>query len=288
MGPNMSIVNGQPAEECAWKWQVGLSDAPGNMPWCGGMLISPEWVLTAAHCVGGLTDINVVAGKYSTRSNDGNEQSRWSSQIRMHPDYSSADFSNDFGLIKLESPMELNSCVGTVSLPETDVAPGTSCWITGWGTLSSGGGTPSVLQEAQVNVISNSDCHEQYGYSSSQIDSSMICAQGVLANGSITDACQGDSGGPLVCEESGSWIIHGATSWGRGCAGAYYPGVWARVTSARGWIDATLAANTGPPPKPLRCPDFARNPLPDSDGDCRCQSGFFCSTNGLSANCPTS
>merc|ERR1719166_797871 len=175
----------------------------------------------------------------------------------MHPNYNSLKFSKDFGLIKLQSPMQMNNCVGTVALPETDVAAGTSCWITGWGTLSSGGGLPTVLQEAQVNVIRNSACRQDYGYDSSQIDSSMLCAQGTNANGGITDACQGDSGGPLVCQSGGTWTVYGATSWGAGCAGANYPGVWARIHYVNDWINSyvytgppTPAPPTPPPPPP--------------------------------------
>jgi len=235
-GPNMSIVNGEDAKECQWKWQVGLKSSSSGRPWCGGMLISPEWVLTAAHCLTGEPQggIWVVAGEHNVRQRSGNEQTIRSSQWKNHPGYSrNNDF--DIGLIKLSSPMQMNSCVGTVCLPTTDVAPGTSCIISGWGTLSSGGRSPTILQQAEVTTLSNQECRNT-GYSSRQITDSMLCAQGRNSKGQITDACQGDSGGPLVCQNSGTWTVYGATSWGRGCAGARYPGVWSRVHESLDWI----------------------------------------------------
>merc|ERR1712154_544707 len=78
--------------------------------------------------------------------------------------------SHDFVMVKVDSAFTFNDCVGSVCLPSSAVAAGTSCWITGWGTLSSGGSQPKIMQEGQVSVISNSDCVNDYSYTSSDIE----------------------------------------------------------------------------------------------------------------------
>ncbi|CAK0822818.1 unnamed protein product [Prorocentrum cordatum] len=153
----------------------------------------------------------------------------------------------DFALVELVGDASLNECIGVACLPTEAVDDGEECFITGWGTLSSGGSSPDLMQEAQVSIISNSDCSAAYGQS--QITADMLCAQGVNSDGDVTDACQGDSGGPLVCASGGaSYVLHGATSWGYGCADQRYPGIWSRVSYVRDWIDELMGVTGAPTP----------------------------------------
>ena len=114
---------------------------------------------------------------------------------------------------------------------------GTKCWITGWGRLASGGATPDYLQQASVPIASRARCDRAYP---GKIGDSMICAG--LDQGGI-DSCQGDSGGPMVCETGGRFYVHGATSWGYGCASAGKFGVYAKVTYEMKWIKDNMAKN---------------------------------------------
>ena len=162
-------------------------------------------------------------------------------KIIMHEDYHSpARFAHDIALLKLKTPAMLGPGVGLVCLPDLNNAliPGKRCYITGWGTLASGGSQPLYLQEASVPIVSDTKCKASYG--SNKIHDSMICA-GLDAGG--VDACQGDSGGPMVCEFGGKWYLEGATSWGYGCAAPNYYGVYAKVRNMKSWVEDKMNSN---------------------------------------------
>ncbi|CAI9580740.1 unnamed protein product [Staurois parvus] len=115
------------------------------------------------------------------------------------------------------------------------------CWVTGWGTRSSGGSLVSLgaLQEVMVPLIDRNTCQVMYhnGGSTSNIQYDQICAG---YKDGYKDSCQGDSGGPLVCKVWGVWYQAGVVSWGYGCAKRYYPGVYTLLTTYESWISSHL------------------------------------------------
>merc|ERR1719203_1424986 len=160
-------------------------------------------------------------------------------------------------MIKLDRPVEMGQCVGTICLPDRPMVAGQNCWITGWGSEKVGGSLNTILQEAVVKTISTESCANDYEYDTCKVTSNMVCAQGATADGRIVDACTGDSGGPLVCEANGRWTLYGITSWGAGCAGPNHPGVWSNVHGEMDWIQDVLAGNE-PASPPGACPAYCR------------------------------
>lgn len=239
MSPNQKIVNGTDAEKCQWKWHVGLMF--GSVPFCGGTLISPEWVLTAAHCMV-LPRFRVVAGEFDIRKPSRYQQSRWSKDVYTHPDYTgSAEMAvsgiqYDFALVEVNREFDITRCVRFACLPNVEVADGSTCWITGWGSLSYDGPYPNILQQAQVEVIDHKRCANNFGWPQGIIHETNVCAHGKNDDKNISAVCHGDSGGALICKGTGTWSLVGVASCSLGCARPKAPAIFGNVSFARGWI----------------------------------------------------
>ncbi|KAK5877904.1 hypothetical protein CesoFtcFv8_025366 [Champsocephalus esox] len=157
-------------------------------------------------------------------------------RIVVHEYYNAYTFDYDIALLQLKKPWpaSLHPLVEPVCLPPPShtVTDSHRCLVTGWGYRSEEDRVlPSVLQKAEVSLLSQTDCKKSYG----PVSPRMLCA-GVPSG--ERDACRGDSGGPLSCQAPGGgcWFLIGIVSWGAGCGRPGLPGVYTRVNKFTSWI----------------------------------------------------
>ncbi|MEU5362103.1 serine protease [Streptomyces sp. NPDC005925] len=215
------IVGGTTTTTSSYPFMMQITDS-GQNQFCGGTLVSPTKVVTAAHCMVGETtsSVRVVGGR--TYLNGTNGTVARVSRIWINPGYTDATNGDDVAVLTLSTSMPY-ATAGYVSSGQTSVyAAGTTARILGWGTTSSGGSSSNQLRTATVPITSDSTCAGAYG--SDFVQSDMVCA-GYSSGG--VDTCQGDSGGPLLV----GGVLAGITSWGEGCAEAGFPGVYTRLTT---------------------------------------------------------
>lgn len=226
------IVGGEPAPIAESPWVVYLSDAQGNQ-FCGGALVRPGKVVTAAHCVEGESagSVEVVSGREDKNTDAGKVTDVTS--VWTHPSYRDPQTGADVAVLTLAE--ELSQPTLDLATPQDGqlYQPGTPANVYGWGTTSEGGQASDVLRSAEVPLVGDERCGEAYG---GDFDArAMVCAG--LPEGGV-DSCQGDSGGPLV---AGDRLV-GIVSWGNGCARPDSPGVYTRMASYQEDVAAQLNA----------------------------------------------
>ncbi|XP_063065591.1 chymotrypsin-C-like [Engraulis encrasicolus] len=241
--PSVSrVVGGQEATPHSWPWQVSLQHRMGDM-WfhsCGATLISPDWIMTAAHCYKRGSAYRVQIGKH--RLSNEEEEGAITVQIAkvfVHNDYDDHLTRNDIALMWLDHTIDLTDTIQPACLPRSGaIMPHNApCYVTGWGRLSTMGDGSDTLQQALLPIVEYAICKQPDWWSFLMTDK-MVCAGG----DGIVGSCMGDSGGPLNCQNSeGIWEVHGAVSFGGSkCNEVKRPSVFTRISAYTKWINDIL------------------------------------------------
>ncbi|EDW32519.1 GL11685 [Drosophila persimilis] len=219
------IVGGTKTTIADHPWQVSLQRSGSH--YCGGSILSNTIIVTAAHCLLSPVTASVLKVRAGTSYKNLGGSLVQVAAFQVHEEYNASSRMNDIGVIRLKNKLTLSSTIKTIALAASAPVHGAAASISGWGSTSYSGSSSSQLLYIDTRIVGRAECGSStYGYGGT-IRETMICA--AAAN---KDACQGDSGGPLV---SGGVLV-GVVSWGRQCALANYPGVFADVAALREWL----------------------------------------------------
>lgn len=239
-GLPQAIIGGIETERGEFGWVASIQQS-GFGHFCGGTLVAPDAIITAAHCVEGTSanQLSVIVGRHDlNRSDDG--QNVRVSQIVVSEDYNTFTNGADIAILLLDEPVD-EQPIGYLTPANASLAdPGVMATVLGWGTTREGGNPVSILQQVDVPIVSNATANLPASYNGA-ITSEMLAAG--RASGGV-DSCQGDSGGPLIVNDAaGTPQLAGVVSWGEGCGRPNKYGIYTRVTEFSEFIGEYVASD---------------------------------------------
>jgi secreted trypsin-like serine protease len=243
----LKIIGGEISPKDAWPWMAAILIFDPVIPdyayFCGGTVVHPSWVLTAAHCVIGegghpanSEDTYVLTGQSNLLAIDA-EWTRANS-ILIHPRHDPKEFANDIALIELEHPVAVDTVrLAGMTFDQPLLNPGTMATAIGWGNTSATSiEFPYDLHQVDVPVVENKACDEVY--INLNMQPAMVCA-GYREGGK--DPSVGDSGGPLVASTAATnheWTQIGITVSGTVFGETY--SAYTRVSRYSAWVSENI------------------------------------------------
>lgn len=270
---NNYIVNGQVANAGQFPWHVSIlrpdNHDENRFHVAGGSILSPEWILTAAHVAKPLNHYNLRFGSLNLWSGGDVQVSK---ESIVHEDYNETTLANNIALIRIPQPLQLGAATGlqAVRLPckgDWDTLVGSRARTAGHG-LAQNGQISDALQFVDLQLIDNRSCRGTFG---SRVNENVVC--GIGWENRNQNTCGGDSGGALLVRANGHWVQAGLTAFGalKACERGF-PSGFTRVLNFAAWIEQntglSLRAHCGgtapapPPPGPGPIP-----PGPFAQGD---------------------
>ena len=239
--PAQAIVGGRTVPESAYPWFATLPD-------CGGSLVAPDRIVTAAHCVSGLrlSDLGGIrlAGGQRVAVSRMAVAPGYVRRERAGDTRASAAPPDDVAILQLTAPVEGVAPVALAAPART----GARARVLGRGLTRpparAVGAQRSRLRAADLRVLSDASCRAFYRRRGGRLYRNVFRAPSMLCAGHrrfprpTASACSRDSGGPLAVRSGGGWALLGIVSWGLRCGAEGDPTVFTDVPAVRGFVTA--------------------------------------------------
>lgn len=238
------VVDGKETGANEYPSMVALQTATTKQQFCGGTILTPWHIITAAHCTDGKSPSDIIAtiGAHNLKKLESSSSQLKLSAIIEHEKYDRSTVNNDIALLVVEKPIKFSKLIGPACLPKGKIdLVGQNVKALGWGHKEANGGGSDVLLEVDLAVVPLATCRKLWS-AAGQPDASLpLQSINICTDHPTKDTCQGDSGGPQlwVDPQSSRQTIVSLVSYGYDC-GSMLPGVNTEIASFLDWIQTNI------------------------------------------------